>query len=115
MASPQTVAQLDAIDHVAVPVREVAPAVEWYRKTFKCEVSYQDETWALLKFANMSLALVIPEQHPPHIGLVSGEAEKYGQLKLHRDGTRSTYIDDPAGNSVEILAADSMPGYTRNS
>jgi catechol 2,3-dioxygenase-like lactoylglutathione lyase family enzyme len=107
--------KLDAIDHVAIPVREIAPVVDWYRKTFKCEIGYQDDTWALLKFANMSLALVIPEQHPPHIGLVSEEAEKFGQLKLHRDGTRSTYVSDPAGNSVEILAADSMPSHTRSS
>jgi hypothetical protein len=115
MASPQRLQHLDAIDHVAVPVQEVAPVVAWYRKTFQCEVSYQDETWALLRFANMSLALVVPKQHPPHIGLVSEEADKFGQLKLHRDGTRSTYVSDPAGNSVEILAADSMPGYTRSS
>ena len=115
MASPQPVAQLDAIDHVAVPVREVAPVVDWYRKTFNCEVSYQDDTWALLKFANMSLALVVPGQHPPHIGLVSEEAEKFGPLKPHRDGTRSVYISDPAGNSVEILAAASMPNQTRSS
>ena len=115
MASPRPVPHLDAIDHVAVPVREIAPAVDWYRKTFKCEVGYQDDSWARLRFANMSLALVIPEQHPPHIGLVSDQAETYGQLKPHRDGTRSTYIRDPAGNSVEILAADSMPDYTRSS
>lgn len=101
---------LDAIDHVAVPVQDVAGAVDWYRRTFRCEVGYQDATWALLKFANMSLALVVPEQHPPHIGLVSPEAEKFGALKTHRDGTRSCYVNDPGGNSVEILAADSMPG-----
>jgi catechol 2,3-dioxygenase-like lactoylglutathione lyase family enzyme len=100
--------QLDAIDHVAIPVREVAAVVDWYRKTFHCEVGYQDETWALLKFANLSLALVVPEQHPPHIGMVSENAAQFGELKLHRDGTRSTYINDPAGNSLEILAADSI-------
>jgi hypothetical protein len=115
MASPNAVSQLDAIDHVAVPVREIGPVVDWYRSTFNCEVTYQDETWAFLKFANMSLALVVPEQHPPHIGMVSEEAEKFGRLEPHRDGTRSIYITDPAGNSVEVLAADSMPGYTRNS
>lgn len=115
MATSRPVPNLDAIDHVAVPVREIASAVEWYRATFKCEISYQDETWALLRFANLSLALVIPEQHPPHIGLVSEDAHLHGELKLHRDGTRSTYIEDPSGNSVEILAADSMPGYTRSS
>lgn len=104
----ETITHLDAIDHVAIPVQEIAVSVDWYRKTFKCEISYQDDTWALLKFANMSLALVVPHQHPPHIGLVSEDAEKHGTLKLHRDGTRSCYVSDPAGNSVEILAADSI-------
>ena len=102
---------LDVIDHVAIPVTDVAAAIEWYTNTFRCEVSYRDDTWALLKFDNIRLALVIPSQHPAHIGFVSGEAEKFGALKLHRDGTRSCYVGDPAGNSVEILAADSMPDF----
>ena len=101
--------ELDAIDHVAVPVQDIAGAVAWYRQTFRCEVGYQDETWALLHFANTSLALVVPEQHPPHLGMVSHEAEKFGELKTHRDGTRSCYVNDPAGNAVEILAAEWMP------
>jgi catechol 2,3-dioxygenase-like lactoylglutathione lyase family enzyme len=36
----------------------------------------------------------------------SPRAEGFGALTTHRDGTRSTYVKDPAGNSVEILAAD---------
>ena len=97
-------AELDSLDHVAIPVEDVASAVDWYRRTFRCEVKYQDATWALLRFANTSLALVIPSQHPAHIGFVSPDAEKFGALKTHRDGTRSCYVNDPAGNSVEILA-----------
>jgi hypothetical protein len=27
-------------------------------------------------------------------------------LKLHRDGTRSCYVRDPAGNSVEVMAVE---------
>ena len=100
--------ELDSLDHVAVPVTDVAAAVEWYKRTFRCEVKYQDATWAFLEFGNIRLALVVPEQHPPHIAFVSPEAEKYGALKLHRDGTRSCYVKDPAGNSVEILDAASM-------
>lgn len=100
---------LNAIDHVAVPVTDIRSAVDWYTSTFRCEVKYQDETWALLKFANIRLALVIPSQHPPHIGFVSPDAERFGPLKTHRDGTRSCYIGDPAGNQLEVLAADSMP------
>ena len=99
----------DRLDHVAIPVQDVAAAVDWYRQTFQCTVKYQDATWALLGFENISLALVIPEQHPAHLGFVSQEAEKFGELKTHRDGTRSCYVSDPAGNAVEILAADSMP------
>jgi catechol 2,3-dioxygenase-like lactoylglutathione lyase family enzyme len=96
--------ELDKLDHIAIPVEDVASAVDWYRQTFRCEVKYQDPTWALLAFANTRLALVIPSQHPAHISFVSPDAEKFGALKTHRDGTRSCYVKDPAGNSVEILA-----------
>ncbi|MCU1260596.1 MAG: glyoxalase/bleomycin resistance protein/dioxygenase [Bryobacterales bacterium] len=104
---------LNAIDHVAVPVTDVRATVDWYKDKFQCEVAYQDDTWALLKFANIRLALVVPSQHPAHIGFVSQEAERFGPLKTHRDGTRSCYVTDPAGNQVEVLAAESMlsPSY----
>jgi catechol 2,3-dioxygenase-like lactoylglutathione lyase family enzyme len=101
-----TATLLDSIHHVAVPVQDVQSAVEWYTKTFQCRVSYQDETWAMLEFANMKLALVVPHQHPGHVAFVHPEAEKFGTLKPHRDGTRSVYIHDPSGNAVEILAQD---------
>lgn len=97
---------LDRIDHFAISVRDVAEAVSWYTKTFRCTVSYQDASWALLEFENTRLALVIPEQHPPHFAFVSPQAAAFGPLKTHRDGTRSTYVKDPAGNTVEIMAAD---------
>ena len=104
-------ANLNTIDHVAIPVKDIAASVAWYREQFACEVKYQDDTWALLAFANIRLALVIPAQHPAHLGFVTEKAEKFGALKTHRDGTRSVYVNDPAGNAIEMLAADSMPGY----
>lgn len=97
---------LDSLHHVAVAVDDIARAVDWYTKTFQCKVSYQDPTWAMLEFANIKVALVIPEQHPPHIAFTHPEAEKFGSLKPHRDGTRSCYVRDPAGNSIEIMAQD---------
>jgi catechol 2,3-dioxygenase-like lactoylglutathione lyase family enzyme len=100
---------LDSIDHIAIPVSDVRAALEWYTTTFNCQIRYQDDTWALIRFGNIDLALVIPAQHPAHIGFVSPQAEKFGALKTHRDGTQSCYVNDPAGNSIEILAADSMP------
>lgn len=97
---------LDAIDHVAIPVQDIAATVAWYTKTFKCTVDYQDETWAYLKFDNIGLALVIPSQHPAHLAFKIDGAEQYGQLKTHRDGTRSVYVKDPAGNAVELVERD---------
>ena len=97
---------LDPIDHVAVSVRDIAESVAWYRKTFRCRVAYQDATWALLEFGNMRLALVIASQHPPHLALARADASSFGTLTTHRDGTRSTYVADPSGNSIEIMAVD---------
>jgi catechol 2,3-dioxygenase-like lactoylglutathione lyase family enzyme len=106
MSPSKTVSSLDRIDHVAVSVSDIAEAVAWYVKTFRCKVTYQDATWAFLDFENTKLALVIPEQHPPHFAFTSRDAASFGPLKTHRDGTRSTYVKDPAGNSIEIMAAD---------
>jgi catechol 2,3-dioxygenase-like lactoylglutathione lyase family enzyme len=95
---------LDAIDHVALQVASIADAIAWYTGTFRCRVAYRDATWALLEFANLRLALVAEGQHPPHVGLVRDDAERFGPLRPHRDGTRSIYLADPAGNAVEVLA-----------
>ena len=97
---------LDRIEHVAIAVDDLHACIAWYRANFQCAVAYQDATWALLTFENLKLALVMPEQHPPHIAFASARAESFGKLETHRDGTRSTYVKDPAGNSVEIMAAD---------
>jgi catechol 2,3-dioxygenase-like lactoylglutathione lyase family enzyme len=86
--------ELDHLDHVAIPVQDVGTAVDWYRAQFRCEVAYQDETWALLRFGNTRLALVTPGQHPAHLGFVSERAPELGPLKRHRDGTWSLYIED---------------------
>ena len=96
---------LTPINHLAIPVNDVAAAVDWYRQNFQCQIKYQDATWALLQFSNLQLAFVIPEQHPPHLAFDHPEAEKYGPLKTHRDGTRSCYIHDPAGNAVELMGS----------
>ena len=97
-------ADLDTLDHVAIQVGDVARAVAWYRENFRARVGYQDETWALLEFANVRLALVVPGQHPPHLAFVKADAERFGPLKTHRDGTASVYVPDSEGNTLEIMA-----------
>ncbi|MGB2662875.1 MAG: VOC family protein [Candidatus Acidiferrum sp.] len=105
MAEAQAASKLDTLHHVAVAVSDVNETVDWYTRHFDCRVAYQDVTWALVQFANVSLAFVVPEQHPPHIAFL-GDPAAYGDPQKHRDGTRSVYVQDPAGNNVEILALE---------
>ena len=99
---------MDRIHHIAIQVSEIAPMVDWYRQHFDCSLDYQDNSWALIRFENLALALVMPGQHPPHIGIPRDDAERFGLLKKHRDGTASVYIKDPCGNALEILDTSSL-------
>ena len=99
---------MDTIHHLAIPTDDVAASVRWYQEHTDCCVEYQDASWALLAYANIKLALVMPGQHPPHLAIVRADAERFGPLVTHRDGTRSLYILDSAGNHVEVLEAASL-------
>ena len=94
---------MDKIHHIAIEVKNIQDSIDWYRENTNCDISYQDETWALLNYDNISLALVLPNMHPPHIAFEKNNAEDYGTLVPHRDGTSSVYIKDPSDNAVEIL------------
>lgn len=99
---------LDALHHVAIVVDDIAAAVQWYTERFRCRVEHTDDTWAMLGFDNVRLALVVGSQHPPHIAFASPQASHWGDLATHRDGSRSIYARDPSGNTVEILDAASL-------
>jgi len=103
-------ANLDNIDHIAIPVKagEVDATVDFYLETFNCSVIYRDESWAFLRFGNIKLAFVVPHEHPPHLAFISHRAEEFGQLTTHRDGTRSVYVHDPSSNTIEIMAPPEM-------
>ena len=101
-------AQHDSLPPVALATHHPPETLRWYREHFRCEVVYEDDTWAMLQFGNVQLALVVPEQHPPHLGFAVPGAGRFGPLKQHRDGTRSTYLADPAGNVVEMLDSASL-------
>lgn len=94
---------MDRIHHVAIQVEDLEKTLAWYKNEFEVEVTYQDDSWAMIKFENVSLALVLPNQHPGHFAIESAKAGSYGELTYHRDGTSSVYIKDPSGNSVEML------------
>ena len=102
-SAPVLVIYMDKIHHLAIQVEDISKSVDWYKKNFDIQVSYQDETWAMIDFENTSLALVIPEQHPFHFAIESDEASSYGELTKHRDGTASVYIKDIDGNNIEMI------------
>ena len=78
-------------------------SVLWYKKMFKCEIEFEDDTWALLKFDNTKLALVVPEQHPPHIAIKRENIEDFGTPVKHRDGSESVYVESPDSNKFELI------------
>lgn len=94
---------LDTVDHIAIQVSNIQETLDWYNKHFKIVIEYQDQSWAYIKFANIHLALVVAGQHPQHLGFCVEDASKYGELTAHRDGTKSVYVHDPAGNPVEFI------------
>ena len=94
---------MDNIDHVAVQTNNIKESLEWYKKMFKCKVLFEDETWALIEFKNTKIALVVPEQHPPHIAIKRKNLEQYGNPTKHRDGSESVYIDSPDRNTFELI------------
>jgi hypothetical protein len=95
--------KLDTIHHVAIQVNHIGQSVVWYTQRYACKVDYQDDTWAMLKFSNISLALVLSDQHPYHISILADDLEPYGKAESHRDGTQFVYIQDVDGNNIEML------------
>ena len=91
------------IHHTAICVDDIGRAIDWYCEKLSFEIEYQDDSWALLSFENSRVALVLPEQHPPHLAFESKNASKFGKLTKHRDGISSIYINDPFGNTIELL------------
>ena len=47
---------MDKIDHIAIQTVSIKDSVLWYKKMFKCEIEYEDDSWALIKFENTKLA-----------------------------------------------------------
>jgi catechol 2,3-dioxygenase-like lactoylglutathione lyase family enzyme len=98
---------LETIHHIAIPVTDIAAAVAFYTARFRVAVDYQDDSWALLRFANTKLALVTPDQHPPHIAVERANLDADAwPIATHRDGTRSLYVKDPWSNVIELLETD---------
>jgi catechol 2,3-dioxygenase-like lactoylglutathione lyase family enzyme len=57
------------LHHVAINVSNIKKSVEWYVKNMHATVEYEDDTWAMLCFGDVKMALTVASQHPPHIGI----------------------------------------------
>ena len=75
----------------------------WYISNFSCETVFEDKTWALLKFDNINIALVNPNEHPPHIAFKVSNIFEYGKPSTHRDGINYIYKEDDFGNVIELV------------
>ena len=94
---------LSYIDHIAIESKDIGKSVIWYKNQFDCEIKYQDQTWALLKFDNISIALVTPGEHPPHFAIVDDRVGSNPSHKTHRDGIKYIYENDPDTNFIEKI------------
>jgi len=99
-------------DHVAQPVPDIAAALAWWQRTVPgAHVLYADDTWGLIDAGGAKLAFVMADQHPHHLAFkVSGEelermAQEHGAVvAVHRDASRSFYLDAPGDARVEVIA-----------
>ena len=98
------------MDHVAVRTTDIPGTAKYYVDTFGATVLYADNTWAFLKIGQGKLALVKPEQHPAHVALrvdlpelQAAAAKANKPIDKHRDGTQGIYLNDPAGNVIELI------------
>ena len=94
---------MEKIDHIAIVVTNINHAVRWYTDNHDCKVNYQDKSWAMLEFENVSVALVVPGQHPPHFAVVDETVGKLSKSKVHRDGIKYLYETDPDENYIERI------------
>ena len=93
-------------DHVAVRVGNIETAIKWYKSNLGANVKYSDESWAMMDINGSKLALVLGDIHPPHIAFSLSDNVCFGnesEVKHHRDGSHYVYLDDPFGNTIEII------------
>ena len=94
------------LDHIALNVKDVKASTDWYRVNLNAEVSYEDETWAMLRVGDVAVALTLPNQHPSHVAFELNSMDEFDDsfdIKTHRDGSKYQYITDLDGNTIEYI------------
>jgi catechol 2,3-dioxygenase-like lactoylglutathione lyase family enzyme len=111
----KTNSELTSIDHVLVNINNIEESVKWYQSSFECEVLYRSKTLAVLQFSNIKIVLSLPSEQRPHLGIQKSEASSFGELMEQSDLCISTFIADPSGNPIELVATpiDNHPELTK--
>ena len=94
------------LDHIAINVSSIFNAVSYYKDTYSANVLYEDSSWAMLEIGDTKIALVLEEQHKPHIAFKCNSFDDFpdgSEVKMHRDGSFYTYESDPFGNVIERI------------
>lgn len=94
------------LDHIAINVKDIKKASEWYTKNLNAEIEYIDDTWAMLDIGGTKLALTVSRQHPPHFAFTLKSLDAFPpdeEIRYHRDGSAYLYIEDPDGNTIEYV------------
>jgi len=99
-------------DHVAQPVPDIAAALAWWQRAVPgAQILYADETWGLLEAGGVKLAFVMADEHPHHLAFEVSDAElerlaaEHGAaIAVHRDASRSFYLEAPGDARVEVIA-----------
>jgi catechol 2,3-dioxygenase-like lactoylglutathione lyase family enzyme len=93
--------------HTAVHTEDVAASVNWYVENLKAKILKQDEDWAMVMIGGMTLALTLPDKHPPHIAFEVDSLDEFpcypNEIKIHRDGSHYYYQETPDGTVIEWL------------
>jgi hypothetical protein len=101
-------------DHVAQQVPDIAEAVGWYRDHIPgTQVLYEDATWGFIEAGGAKIAFVRRDEHPGHLAWrvpadeLDRLAEAHGAtVKMHRDRTKSFYLQAPGGEFVEFISVE---------
>ena len=75
--------------HTAVHTKDVTASVDWYVENLKAKILKQDEDWAMVMIGGMTLALTLPDKHPPHIAFEVSSLDEFpcypNEIKMHRN------------------------------
>lgn len=99
-------------DHVALQVPDLSAALDWWARAVPgAHVRYRDDSWALLEAGGVTLAFVMADEHPHHVAFKVSAAElerlarEHGaQITVHRDASRSFYLEAPGDARLEVIS-----------